>query len=288
MFNIYFSMTRPLRIEYPGAFYHIISRGNAHQDIYLDNKDRQNFLMNLQHCLRSHSLRCHAYCLMNNHYHLLLETPRGNLSQAMRDINGLYTQKFNKRHKRIGHVLQGRYKAFLVEKDAYLLQIARYIVLNPLKAGIVNHPKKWRWSSYSITAGLRESPTWFDSSVILALFTSNKKRAQKYYRRFVYEGENEPFLYEKGKGGVILGSQEFADQIRREFKNKKSSKEVVISERVISRPSLEDLFFQIDNQEERNKMIKLARIKAFYSVTEIANHLGLHRTTVSKIFNDKT
>lgn len=109
-------MARPLRVEYPGALYHVMSRGNAFQNIFLDNRDREAYLDHLKSAVKNHNLICHAYCLMGNHSHLLLETPDPNLSQAMRDLNGNYTQWFNAKHKRVGHLFQGRYRAFVIEK----------------------------------------------------------------------------------------------------------------------------------------------------------------------------
>jgi len=126
-------MSRPMRLEFPNALYHVTSRGNAQQNIYLTDADRQQFLNVLNHVCQRYNWVVHAYCLMSNHYHLLIETPDGNLSKGMRQLNGLYTQDFNRAHKRVGHVYQGRYKAILVEKQAYLLELARYIVLNPVR-----------------------------------------------------------------------------------------------------------------------------------------------------------
>ena len=128
-------MTRPLRLEFPGALYHVTARGNARQGIYLDDQDRHLFLSVLSEVVGRFAWICHAYCLMDNHYHLLIETPQANLSLGMRQLNGVYTQRLNRRHARAGHVFQGRFKAILVERDAYLLKLARYIVLNPLRAG---------------------------------------------------------------------------------------------------------------------------------------------------------
>ena len=130
-------MARPLRIEYPGALYHVTARGNARQRIYSDSKDCQAFLDLLGTLSDRYHWLCHAYCLMTNHYHLLLETPEGNLAEGMRQLNGIYTQAFNRRHHKVGHLFQGRYHAILVDKDCYLLEVARYIVLNPVRAKMV-------------------------------------------------------------------------------------------------------------------------------------------------------
>ena len=134
-------MARPLRIEYPGAVYHITSRGNARGMIFDDDHGMEKFLKVLGTVVKNHRWLCHAYCLMGNHYHLLIETPEANLSRGMRQLNGIYTQSFNRRHGRCGHLFQGRYKAILVEKEKYLLALCRYIVLNPLAAGIMSSPE---------------------------------------------------------------------------------------------------------------------------------------------------
>src|SRR3972149_2645148 len=140
-------MARPLRIEYPGAVYHVTTRGNAQADIYLDDTDREKFLEILgQICDRYH-WHCYAYCLMGNHYHLVIETPAGNLARGMRQLNGNYTQTFNRQHRRAGHLFQGRYKAILVDKDSYLLEVIRYVLLNPVRARLTNTAGQWRWNS---------------------------------------------------------------------------------------------------------------------------------------------
>ena len=151
-------MSRPLRIQFPGALYHLTSRGNRQEDIYLGNFDRERFLVVLAEVCNRFNWGCHSYCLMSNHYHLLIETPEGNLSQGMRQLNGVYTQCFNRRHKRVGHVFQGRYKSILVQENSYLLELARYIVLNPVRANMVGCPSDWPWSSYRATAGLCRNP----------------------------------------------------------------------------------------------------------------------------------
>ena len=140
-------MTRPLRLEYPGAIYHITARGNARAPTYLHNQDRQLFLDVLAECIQRFSWLCHAYCLMDNHYHLMIETPEGNFSTGMRQLNGIYTQRFNRRHGRVGHVFQGRFKAILVERQSYLLELCRYVVLNPIRAKMVGDIAKYACSA---------------------------------------------------------------------------------------------------------------------------------------------
>ena len=153
-------MTRPVRIEFEGALYHVTSRGDRREAIYEDDSDRVQFLEILGEAIRSFNWVCHAYCGMGNHYHLVIETPDGNLSKGMRQLNGVYTQASNRRHGRVGHLFQGRYKAILVDGDAYLLELTRYVVLNPVRAGMVAHPGDWRWSSYLEMVGERSPPDW--------------------------------------------------------------------------------------------------------------------------------
>ena len=136
-------MARPLRIEYDGALYHITSRGNERKAIFRDDEDRVGFLEALQKVNERFNWICHAYCLMNNHYHLVVETPDGNLSKGMRQLNGVYTQYFNRKHHRVGHIFQGRYKSILIEKESYLLEVSRYVVLNPVRAKAVKKPEDW-------------------------------------------------------------------------------------------------------------------------------------------------
>ncbi len=146
-------MARPLRISYPGTVYHVTARGNDRQAIVRDKADRQRFVRTLADMIEHYQVCCHAWVLMENHYHLVLEAPQANLSQAIRHLNGVYTQAFNRGHQRVGHLFQGRFKAIPVEKETYLLELCRYVVLNPVRAGLVPHPRAWRWSSYRATAG---------------------------------------------------------------------------------------------------------------------------------------
>jgi REP element-mobilizing transposase RayT len=135
--------------------YHVTARGNAREPIFFDDEDRQSFLTILGSVVNRFNWLCHAYCLMGNHYHLLIETPDGNLSRGMRQLNGVYTQKVNRRYSRVGHLFQGRFKSILVDKGSYLLELARYVVLNPVRAKLVKDPKDWEWSSYRATVGVK-------------------------------------------------------------------------------------------------------------------------------------
>ena len=153
-------MARPLRIEFAGALYHVTSRGDRREPIYEDDHDRGVFLEVLAEVVARFNWLCHAYCLMTNHYHLIVETVEGNLSKGMRQLNGVYTQASNRRHGRVGHLFQGRFKGILVDKDAYLLELTRYVVLNPVRAGIVPYAEDWPWSSNRAMVGAVPAPDW--------------------------------------------------------------------------------------------------------------------------------
>lgn len=150
-------MVRPLRIEFAGAVYHLTGRGNEKKPVFLDDEDRKIFLDLLDEVNKRYCWACHAYCLMDNHYHLLVETLKETLSIGMRQLNGVYTQAFNRRHGRVGHLFQGRFKAILIEKENHLLEACRYVALNPVRAGLVELPEQWKWSSYRLTAGRETS-----------------------------------------------------------------------------------------------------------------------------------
>ena len=170
-------MARPLRLELAGALYHITSRGDAREDIFLSDDDRLAWLDALAQVCKRFNWVCHAYCQMTNHYHLLIETPEANLSKGMRQLNGVYTQRFNRTHGRVGPAFQGRFKAILVHKDSYLLELARYVVLNPLRAKRVRRLERWRWSSFPATCGQAAKPDWLQVDFVLGQFATQRARA---------------------------------------------------------------------------------------------------------------
>ena len=183
-------MSRALRIEYPGAVYHVTSRGNARSSVFLQDEDHTAFLEVLSRVVARWRWLVHAYCLMGNHYHLLLETREANLSRGMRQLNGEFSQDFNRRHCRSGHLFQGRFHAVLVEKQSHLLELCRYIVLNPVRARgtKASRPEDWKWSSYRATAGLAQVPACLDVSWLLSQFGGTRETRHKSFRRFVAEG----------------------------------------------------------------------------------------------------
>src|SRR4030043_2297950 len=218
-------MARPLRIEYSGAVYHITSRGNARKKIYSDDEDRKNFFGVLETVVKKYNWLCHAYCLMDNHYHLLVETRDSNLSMGMRQLNGVYTQLYNRRHRRPGHVLQGRYKAILVDKDNYLLELCRYVVLNPVRAGLVKSPKEWKWSSYRETSGYHKGIPCLTTDWVLLHFGNKRKEALILYREFVRAGLQEESPWKEVKGQLFLGGDSFIEKFKEIIGEKKFQKE---------------------------------------------------------------
>ena len=268
-------MTRPLRIEYPGAVYHVTARGNAYQAIFLDETDREKFLAILGETVDRFNWLCHGYCLMTNHYHLLIETVDPTLSRGMRQLNGVYTQGFNRRHDRVGHVFQGRYKAILVEKEAYLLELARYIVLNAVRAKIIDAPEDWDWSSYRATAGLDEAPPFLTTDWILSQFSDERKKAQRLYRRFVRK-EVGRSPWDDLKGQIYLGSKEFIEGIPQP---EAKLNEIPREQRMLNRPSLAEIFAEAGTRDER---IFAAYRDHGYTMREIAEFLGVHYATVSR------
>ena len=208
------SMARPIRLEFAGACYHVTARGDRQEPIFGDDGDRLVFLDLLAKEVLQQGWRLYAFCLMGNHYHLLLETPEPNLVQGMRRLNGVYTQAFNRRHNKSGHVLQGRYKSILVDKQGYLQELCRYVVLNPVRAGMVDSVEDWHWSSYRPTAGKLPRPPWLAAEAVLEWFGEGAP-AQKAYERFVAQGVKQPSPWDSLKGQIYLGSEPFHAEIQK-------------------------------------------------------------------------
>ena len=282
-------MARPLRIEYNGALYHVTSRGNERKLVFKDDTDRNIFLDTLHKVTQRYNWLCHAYCLMNNHYHLVIETSDGNLSKGMRQLNGVYTQTFNKRHKRVGHIFQGRYKAILIQKESHLLEVCRYVVLNPVRAKTVTGAKEWRWSSYRATCGIDKPHPCLTTDWILGQFAKQKRTAEKKYKEFVEAGIGEKGIWKSVKGQSILGSDEFVEKLIGYVKGHEDNKEIPKSQRYINRPVLKEILKKeiLLNRKDRNKQIKEAINRYGYSQKEVADYLELYYTTISRIVNDK-
>jgi hypothetical protein len=217
---------------------------------------------------------------MHNHYHLLLETPEGNLSQGIRQLNGTYTQYINKKYQRVGHLLQGRFKSILVEKENYLLELSRYIALNPLRANLVEDPKDWPYSSYPQAIGIAKKIPCLFSDWILSQFGPDKKTARISYQEFVLSGINKESPFKQVKGQIFLGSENFLAKMEQFMEQKEQLTEIPRQQLYATRPSLEELF-----QTNKTKEMKIyqANQKYGYTLKEIGQYLGLHYTTISKI-----
>lgn len=282
-------MARPLRIEYPGAVYHITSRGNEKKTVYKDDRDRDNFLTTLDKVNKRYNWVCHAYCLMDNHFHLLIETLEGNLSLGMRQLNGVYTQTFNKRHGRVGHLFQGRYKAILIQKDSHLLEVCRYVVLNPVRAGLVKNPGQWRWGSYGATAGREKPPECLTTSWVLGQFSSKRRKAEREYRQYVRRGIGKESIWAEVKGQVLLGEHDFVGRLTEYLGRHKDVPEIPKSQRYANRPALEKLFegSMRRDRPKRDRVIREAVEKFGYTQRAVADYLGFHFTYVSRILNER-
>lgn len=274
-------MSRPIRIEFPNALYHVTSRGDRREDIFEDDEDRLAFLKTLEKVVDQFNWLCYAWCLMDNHYHLLAQTPDANLSKGMRQLNGVFTQLSNRRHKRVGHLFQGRFKAILVDSDAYLLELARYVVLNPVRAGMVKRAGDWRWSSYRASMGQAPADPFLAVDGLLAQFATRRSVAQERYARFVTEGIKAISPWQQLKGQVFLGGEQFVEQMQKRLSgNQRQDVQIPAAHRRPPPPSLS----QIEKRtKDRNAAIVQAHATGGYSYQEIAKHFDIHFTTVGRI-----
>ena len=271
-------MARPLRIEYPGALYHVTARSSGRAEVFRDDGDREAFLATLGGIVGRLGWLCHAYCLMDDHYHLLVETPEANLSRGMRQLNGVYTQHFNRAHGRTGNVFQGRFKAVLVEKEAYLLELCRYMVLNPVRAGLVRAAKDWRWSSYRATAGKAPAPAFLTTDWVLARCPGDggPRRA---YRRFVAAGRGAT-PWQDRRHQIYLGSDAFVEAVTKALAPGAKSRKIPRPQRRRPAKALADY---AATAPDRDEAIRAAWASGTYTLTEIATHFSLHYSRISRI-----
>ncbi|MCB1693639.1 MAG: transposase [Pseudomonadales bacterium] len=278
-------MSRPVRIEFPGAHYHVTSRGTNEQAVFLDDEDRAVFLNVLDGVVSRFNWRVHAYVLMDNHYHLVVDVPDANLSKGMRQLNGVYTQHFNRRHGRDGSLFQGRFRSILFEPDAYLLPLCRHVVLNPVRGRVVRSPHAFRWSNHRATCGAVRAPSFLTTEAVLGTFGKRVKENQKKYKDYVKTGIGEPSPLEERAHQVLLGSPRFLSEMQPILNGEKLAKRG--PKRARRRRSLSALFKNVENKTraERNELIRRAHIDHAYTLMEIGDHLGIHYTTVSKVVN---
>ena len=284
-------MGRPLRIQYPGALYHITSRGNERKKIFVHDADRIRFLEILKDYHDCHGILIHSYVLMDNHYHLILETPYDNLSKVMHGINSNYTGYFNRRYKRTGHLLQGRYKAILVDKDNYLMELSRYVHLNPVRAKAADRPEQYRWSSYCGYIGKEKASPWIEYIWVLTQLSHDIKKASRKYKEFVEEGLRKEITtpLKDVYGQTVLGDEKFITKIKKMLTGKALSNEIIARQRLKMRPNPDEIIkavakaFGVNEDMVREKWQRnsMARKAAIYLVQRYS---GLKNEEIGEMF----
>lgn len=279
-------MSRPLRIEYPGAIYFITSRTPESVSAFRDDRDRTRFLDILAQTVKRSQWICHGYCLMHDHYQMIVETPRGNLSQGMRQVNGIYTQEYNRRYFKKGALFKGRFKAVLFEKDKSLLKLVRYMMLTPVRMNEADYASQFRWSSFRATAGLNEDGA--ESPIVtrewvLSQLSESHKEAQQRFQDYVNDNKEKSDPLRDVRYQLLLGDRDFVERHRRFLGEPQKPR--LSADRV----PLEQLFSDsaMANRADRDRHICEAHLHHGYTLTEVGRHLGLHTSTVSKILKKK-
>jgi len=293
-------MARQWRIEYPNAFYHVFSRGNGHQNIFLSDRDRFVFLNLLKELSERFKIDIYAYVLMENHYHLLIKTPEANLSKAMQWFGTTYTRRFNLLNDRDGHLFQGRFKSIIVENDTYLLGLSYYIHRNPLRAGLVDRLSDFKWSSYPYYAYSKKIPRWLKPDLILNQVGGKVKT--KSYREKVqqYSDENES-IWENIKHGLVYGSEDFLEDLKERFLSKEKDVELPqynsmfrdIDPHIIIKKASKALHIDLEtvcrsrrvtkkDKDHRDFLIYLLWESGRFNNRQIASFLGTSYSNVSK------
>ncbi len=272
-------MARPLRIELAGGLYHVTSRGDRREDIFIDDQDRRRWLQIFGQVCDRFNWACYAYCLMPNHYHVVVETAEANLSKGMRQLNGVYTQRFNRVHDRVGHVFQGRYKAILVERDSYLLELSRYVVLNPVRAGLVRQAQDWPWSSHQAVIGTQDGPEWLQTDWLLARFGTQRRAAIQRYIAFVHSAADASGPWEGLKNQLYLGGERFVARMQARIDLDAALGEVP---RIQRRPAAQPLDAYLFRYPDKRQGMVRAYRSGWYTMKEIASVFGVHYSTVSR------
>lgn len=278
-------MSRPVRIEFPGANYYVSSRGLNDKLVFRDDEDRAVFLNVLAGVVERFDWLLHSYVMLDSHYHLVVECPKANLSKGMRQLNGVYTQHFNRRHEVDGPLFQGRFRSVLFEPGEFLAKLCRHAVLNPVRLEIAGSAQQYRWSSHRATAGQIQKPAFLNVDTLLGQFGKREKDNQKKYKEYVKAGVGEESPLNQRSGQVLLGSPKFIAEMQPILNGEKLAKRG--PKRAQRRRSLPVLFKNIENKTrvERNALIRKAHIDHSYTLMEIGEFLGLHYTTVSKVVN---
>lgn len=287
-------MSRPLRIEYSDAWYHVMNRGRRSEKVFFDKDDYQAFIQVMIDSTKMWNLRISAYCLMPNHYHLLVQTPDANISRCMRHINGVYTQRFNSLHRSEGQLFRGRYKAILVSADDYLLRLVRYIHRNPVKAGLAEKPEDYPWSSHKAYLSISKKWEWLNKAFIYSLLTKNRKTQISRYRRFMTAPDDDELsaVIDGKKWPSVIGPKDFLDWIKGNYYALKHNEDVPEAKTLA--PSVELInqiicsFYKIEPDglfksqrgvfnEPRNSAIYLVRMLRHDTLKEIGNQYDIQK-----------
>jgi REP element-mobilizing transposase RayT len=276
-------MGRPLRVEYTGALYHITSRGNERKKIFLDDGDRKKFLAILEDYHNRYGILIHSYVLMDNHYHLILETPKGNLLKVMHGLNGGYTGYFNRKYGRSGHLFQGRYKGIIIDKDSYLIPLSRYVHLNPVRARVAERPEHYRWSSYSGYIGRSKEYNWVEYSWVLSQFGSRRLGARRKYREYTEQALRKKIEnpLKSVHSQVILGGEEFVRRIRGMVTGKGLSHEIIERKRLLEYPRLEEVVRVVGKAFKIDEGVILAKGGRGNTARKVALYLAQRYTGLS-------
>ncbi|WP_320041492.1 transposase [uncultured Desulfobacter sp.] len=294
-------MARPLRIEFEGACYHVLSRGNNRKDVFRSEEDREDFLELLEEMVDRFSIVIYAYVLMGNHYHLLLKTEEPNLSRAMQWLGTSYTRRFNIRHMQSGHLFQGRFKSILVQNDSYLITLSCYIHRNPLRAKMVERLSDYPWSSYQFYAYGKEEPEWLNTQMLLSHFGSGKEQYTNYRRKVKKYSDEDLSIWEDVKHGLIYGSQAFVERIKAKYLSDKPDRELPQLNQMLRSENPDALIKEISNaldcdietlrsagrltganRDKRDVVIKILLQTGKYSNQQIGELVGLTYSSVSK------
>lgn len=280
-------MARPLRIEFPGAVYHVTARGDRREPIFVDDEDRRALLETVAQALSRFDAEVLSYCLMGNHYHFVLHTRQGNLSLLMRHINGVYTQTFNRRHSKVGHLFQGRFNAILVDRDAYLLEVCRYVDLNPVRARMVRKPENWAWSSYRAHVGLVASPIWLDTAGLHGYLlgrpvrgAADTRRAADRYAQLVAAVPDANLWDGALRQQIYLGDEAFVARMQAKAGSRNSTDTDIPK---IQRRKMQTLAQWLESAETREMALYRAHTEGAITMSAIARELGLSVSRVSRL-----
>ena len=287
-------MARPLRLQFPGAVHHVLARGHERSRIFADDEDRKRWLDLLAMIVPRERWVVHAYCLMGNHYHLLIETPDGGISTGVHALNSRYAQWFNRRRRESGHLFEGRFRGILVQRGSHALKLARYIVLNPVRAKAVGSPGQWRWSSYRATAGLAAAPSWLEIDWTLGQFASPRPVARAAYRRFVAEGKGVESPAGV-RGQIYLGDARFLKDLHQLAQRHREDPRIPLSRKRPEGPTVEEIAaavgaeWNIEPSSLSRRRLGDAKVAAIYlaraltrmKVLEIGQQFGVRSARVS-------